>query len=162
MQTNLSPEKHINKITRETYQLLINIRTAFHYMDEDMMKKLIVTVLWSRMEYAAVVWTPHKKKDIRKIERIQRTATKMVPGLKDLSYEDRLSRMNLPTLEERRERGDLIAVYRGMKGIDKIDEGFVRMGRERYARTQQETEENKVPQRCQEIQLPIQMHRCME
>ena len=68
-----------------------------------MMKKLIVTVLWSRMEYAAVVWTPHKKKDIRKIERIQRTATKMVPGLKDLSYEDRLSKMNLPTLEERRE-----------------------------------------------------------
>ena len=40
IQNNLSPEKHIGRITREIYKLLTNIRVAFHYMDEDMMKKL--------------------------------------------------------------------------------------------------------------------------
>jgi hypothetical protein len=36
------------------------------------------------------------------IENVQRRATKMVPGLADLTYEDRLKRLKLPTL-----RGDL-------------------------------------------------------
>ena len=41
-----------------------------------------------RLEYAAVVWSPHKK-DVTKLERIQSAATKMVPELKDLTYEER-------------------------------------------------------------------------
>ena len=121
IQKDLSPEKHIRKITRETYKLLINIRVAFHYMDEEMMKKLILAVIRPRLEYAAVVWSPHKVKHIRKIERIQRAATKMVPSLRDLTYEERLAKLNLPSLEERRERGDLITVYKAMREMEKID-----------------------------------------
>ena len=43
MQNNLSPEKHINKIFGETYNMLRNVRVAFHYMDKEMMKKIIST-----------------------------------------------------------------------------------------------------------------------
>ena len=57
------------------------------------------------MEYAEVIWSPHKKKPVLKLERIQRIATKMVPELEDLTYEERLT-----TLKERRERGDLITI----------------------------------------------------
>ena len=74
-----------------------------------------------RLEYAAVVWSPHKKKDVTKIERIQRAATKMVPELKDLTYEERLKEMELPTLQARRERGDLITMYKIVNRIDKVD-----------------------------------------
>ena len=73
------------------------------------------------MEYAAVVWSPNLKKDMRKIERIQRTATKMVPELRDLTYEERLTEMGLLTLQDRRERGDLITLYKIINGIKKID-----------------------------------------
>lgn len=45
----------------------------------------------------------------------------MVPGLKDLSYSERLQRLNLPTLEERRQRGDMIMLYKCVNGIDWID-----------------------------------------
>ncbi len=38
------------------------------------------------LEYAEVVWSPHKKKHIKKLERIQKMATKMVPELKGLTY----------------------------------------------------------------------------
>ena len=112
---NLSPEKHINKITGYAYLLLRNISVAFNYLDEERIKKLITSMILLKLEYVAVIWSPHKKKDIRKIEGIQRAATKMAPSLRDLLYEERFSRLKLPTLEERREREDFIAVYRALK-----------------------------------------------
>ena len=80
--------------------MLANIRVAFHYMDKDMMKNILTSMIRPRLEYAAVVWSPHAKKNIRKLERIQRVATKMVPELSELTYEDRLKEMGLPTLQK--------------------------------------------------------------
>merc|ERR1711911_517658 len=74
-----------------------------------------------RLDYAMVVWSPHKKKDIRKIERIQRVATKMIPGFAELTYQERLERLELQSLEKRRERGYLIAVYKGLSGMERFD-----------------------------------------
>ncbi len=37
---------------------------------------------------------------------------KLIPGMKDLSYEERLKLLNLPTLAYRRIRGDLIETYK--------------------------------------------------
>ena len=45
----------------------------------------------------------------------------MAPSLRDLPYEERLSRMEITNLEKRRERGDFIAVYRASKDLEKID-----------------------------------------
>ena len=89
----MSSEKHISKITGDTYQLLRNIRMAFIYLDEEMINKLITSLIQPKLKYAAVIWLPYKKKDIRKIERIQRAATKMAPSLRDLPYGERLSRL---------------------------------------------------------------------
>ena len=55
-----------------------------------------------KLEYAEVIWSPHKEKHVLKLERIQRIASKMLPELKDLTYEERLKEMHLTTLKERR------------------------------------------------------------
>ena len=78
--------RNINKITEDTYQLLRNIR-ALKYLDEEMIKILITPLIRPKLEYAAVIWSPHKEKDIRKIKRMQRAATKRAPCLRDLPYE---------------------------------------------------------------------------
>ena len=54
---NISPEKHIDKITCETFNLLRNILVAFTYVDEDMIKKLITTLVPPRLECAATAWS---------------------------------------------------------------------------------------------------------
>ncbi len=44
-----------------------------------------------------------------------------MPSLRGLNYEERLKKLQLPTLTEGRERGDMIMLYKYVKGIEKID-----------------------------------------
>jgi len=57
------------------------MKTAFKYVDEDMVRKIIISFIKPVLEYAAVVWNPHLKKHKSKIEKVQRAATRWVPSL---------------------------------------------------------------------------------
>ena len=128
IQSNLSPEKHINKIFGKTYNTFQNIRLAFSYLDENMIKKIMTTLIRPQLEYAAVIWSPYMKKHVKKLERIQRLGTRMIPGYKEVSYEERLRKLDLPTLEERRERGDMITMYKIVNRLDILDrEDLIKM-----------------------------------
>ena len=78
-------------------------------------------------------WSPQFQKDIDSTERVQRRATRLIPGLAGLSYEERLKETGLYTLERRRLRGDMMEMFKIMKGRDKIsaDEFFNRVDRDR-------------------------------
>ncbi len=52
------------------------------------------------------------------LESVQRRSTKQLPGFGNLSYPERLRRLNLPTLSYRRLRGDLIETYKILSGDD--------------------------------------------
>ena len=73
------------------------------------------------LEYCIQTWSPDHKKDIEVQERVQKMATKMVYGCEDLNYKDRLSLLELSSLEKRRVRGDLIEVFKLLKGIAKMN-----------------------------------------
>jgi len=64
---------------------------------------------------------PYFKKDIDHLEKIQRRATKLVHGFRKLTYEERLRRLGLTTLQQRRLRGDLIETYKIVTGKERIE-----------------------------------------
>ena len=61
------------------------------------------------------------------MERVQRLATRMIPGFKELDYEERLGKLGLTTLEERRTRGDMITMYKLVNKIDILDRILVKV-----------------------------------
>ena len=64
---------------------------------------------------------PLHKKDMRAIKNVQRRATKLVSNIKNLSYKERLKKLGLLSMEYRRERADLIEVYKIMNNIDQVE-----------------------------------------
>ena len=78
IQYNLSPEKHIDKIFNNTFKMVGNIQMAIHFLDKDMMGKIITSMIRPKLKYVEVMWFPHKKKYLLKLERIQKVTTKIV------------------------------------------------------------------------------------
>ena len=67
------------------------------------------------------MYFPYTKKNIQLIENIQRRATRIVPELRGLSYHQRLKKLNLPTLLYRRQRFDVIQIFKIINGVDDVD-----------------------------------------
>ena len=55
------------------------------------------------------------------MERVQKRFTRMLPGMEGMSCEERLEKLCLFSLEQRRLRDDLIEVYKIMRGMDRVD-----------------------------------------
>ena len=109
-------EDHMYEKIKKANNMMGLIRRSFMHLDKEMFLNLYKALVRPHLEYANVIWHPTKMKDITAIENVQRRATKYLPSLKDLSYEERLQKLKLPTLRYRRLRGDLIETYKLMTG----------------------------------------------
>ena len=86
-------------------QMLGLIRRTITYKEKQLIVPLHKAIVRPHLKYCIQAWMPYRKKDIDKLERIQQRATKMIPELRDLSYESRLLELELET---RRLREDQI------------------------------------------------------
>jgi len=68
------------------------------------------------LEYCTPAWSPHYRKDKDLLERVQHRFTRMFSHLRHLEYEERLNILGLWSLEERRNRADLLEVYKMASG----------------------------------------------
>ena len=116
-------ETQVGKANR----ILGMIRRAYSYLDNHSLVKLYTSLVRPRLEYGYPAWSPLYKKDCNILENVQRRATKMVPALKDLPYEDRLKSLKLPSLFYRRARGDIIEIYKHVSGLYTIETPYIRL-----------------------------------
>ena len=86
-------------------QVLGMIRRNITYKDKSLIVPLYKAIVRPHLEYCIQAWSPYLRKDIDMLAKIQRRATKLIPGLRDLRYEERLKECGLTTPETRRLRG---------------------------------------------------------
>ena len=54
-------------------------------------------------------------------EGVQRRATKMIPSFRNLPYEERLKRLGMFSLRCRRLKGDMMEMFKMIRGIDEVN-----------------------------------------
>lgn len=111
---------HVNRVAAKAKQVLGCVRHTFKYLTAEVFLLLYKSLLRPHLEYASCVWSPHLKRDADAVERVQRRATKIVEGFSNMSYQERLETLKLPTLKFRRQRTDVIQVYKIVHSLDKI------------------------------------------
>ena len=114
-------KRHIAETVKKANKILGMIRRSITCKDQEIIMRFYKSLVRPILDYGSGIWNPYQKQDIEKIEKIQRRATKMIRGMRKLTYGERLRRCKLMTLEERRRRYDLIETFKIMKGIYKID-----------------------------------------
>ena len=117
---DLDWSEQVAAVVSRANRVLGMLKRAFVCRDVGLWRDLYVALVRPHLEYAVQVWNPRWMRDIARIEAVQRRATKIPTVLSGLPYEERLTRMGLTTLEDRRVRGDLIGMYKVFTGRDSV------------------------------------------
>ena len=117
--SDLSFAEHISTKVRVANSMVGLIRRSFSYLNGKTFKKLYTAHVRPHLEYAQAAWAPMSRKLINMLENVQIRATKLVDGFGNLDYAERLRRLDLPTLVYRRQRGDMIEVYKHFTKYDR-------------------------------------------
>ena len=122
VQSNLKVDMQCNKASSEANKRLGMIKRNFRFKSISVMLPLYKSIEKPHLDYCMQAWRPpHCRKDIDKLEKVQRRATKMVEGLEGYSYSDRLRILPywvLTTLETRFLRVDLIKAFKILRGFE--------------------------------------------
>ena len=124
----LSFDHHISEKVKKANSMFAVLRRSFNHLDENIFAPLYKSLVRTHLEYASSVWAPFKMKHIEMLEKVQRRATRQLPGLANLSYQDRLKKLKLPSLVYRRYRGDMIEVFKILTGkYDTATDKFLKL-----------------------------------
>ena len=86
--------------------------------------KLYKSYVRPKLEYNTPVWSPYLAKDINAIENIQKRFIKIICrrcNIPSLSYSDRLTKLNLLSLQSRRVRFDLITLFKMINNLSDLN-----------------------------------------
>ena len=120
IQPNLQFDNHITDITKRANQRAFLILRSFISRNPQNLVRAFTCYVRPLVEYASPVWSPSKLYLINAIENVQRRFTKRIPGLKNLTYAERLTNLNLMSLEHRRLIADLVCCYNINHGFSSI------------------------------------------
>ena len=110
-----------NSVASRANSALGMIRRTITWKSKTIITRLYKALVRPKLEYCVQVWRPYLKKDIEKLEAVQRRATKMIEECRGLGYEDRLRVTGLTKVEDRYNRGDMLEVFKALKGLHKMD-----------------------------------------
>jgi len=125
VETSLKSSKQCAKAADAANAVLGMIKRTFLCKDKDLLLQLYKSLVRPKLEYSVQAWSPYVQKDVQLLEKVQRRATKLIKGFSNSSYEERLQKLQLTTLETRRLWGDLIEVFKILNGYGNINTDLI-------------------------------------
>jgi hypothetical protein len=112
---DLKPSKYCTEIAAKALARLALLFRVFRTKNKEVLIRAFTTYVRPLVEYETSVWSPYYKKDIERIEQVQRVFTRRLYrrcGWKKPDYMLRLKNLGLDSLESRRVKNDLVMCYK--------------------------------------------------
>ena len=117
-------EEHMKKTINSCRVVSGMLLRTFSTREKEPMLRMFNTYIKSKMEYCCIVWSPVSKKWIYELEKIQKSFTSKINGMEEFDYHERLKKLNLYSLERRRER--FMIIY-GWQQLENLRENVLRL-----------------------------------
>jgi hypothetical protein len=118
---NFKVSRQCAKAAKKGNQMLGMIKRTIMSKKKKVILSLYKALVRPHLEYCIQAWRPHLAKDIELLEKVQRRATRMIEECRGKEYNERLKMLRLTTLETRRERADMLEVFKILKGFEAIN-----------------------------------------
>ena len=106
----------MSQIVAKAKQRLFLLFRAFHTRESAPLLIAYKSYILPIISYCSSVWSPSQLGDVYAIESVQRLFTRRLLGLEKLSYDARLKILQIPSLELRRLRADLLMCFKIVNG----------------------------------------------
>ena len=122
----LSFNQHIQSISSKANQVNAFIYRNLRHCPSTVKCNCYKSMVRPILEYASIVWDPHTQSNINKIEAVQRRAARFcLNNFSTLSsVTSMMSTLNLPPLQQRRERAKLIMMYKIINDLVDIPKDY--------------------------------------
>ena len=131
--SNLKWDYHISQNINKAKKCIGWVTRNVISREADVMLNIYKSLVRPNLEYCVQLWNPVPKHGnwaiIMELESVQRKFTRLIDKIGLLSYKDRVSKLRLTTLIERRARGDIIEVFKIFRGLCNYGETFFKFSR---------------------------------
>ena len=117
---NIKPSKQVANAVGKAQAASSILKRTVVSRDKSIFLPLYKQLVRPHLEYATCAWEPYLKRNVELFEKVQRRVTKCINSMTNLSYEQRLSSLQLESLSSRRDMNDLIMVFKIVKNFSAL------------------------------------------
>ena len=128
MDSKLTFQQHFEGKISKANRLTGVLRRTFSHLDGPTLTWLYKALVRPHLEYCNAITYSRTITLMKAVEAVQRRATKQVAELRNIPYEERLQQLQLPSMQYRFRRGDMIELFKYTHQVYKVQASNISIG----------------------------------